>query len=102
MAPRAKDSNEEIRKLTAEGQRSSAIVIERLEQLVKKGVIAEYDMTFTPVLSNGGNMPRIIWTVERLLAEGHLAGLEDAVKSFCYLIGKASGSQRAVNNKQAK
>ncbi len=102
MAPRANDSDQEIRKLMAEGQRSSAVVIHRLEQLVKKGVITDYDLTFTPIVSNGKNIPRIIWTIERLLAEGHLAGLEDAVKSFCYLIGKASGSQRAVSNKQAK
>ncbi len=102
MTPRANDSDEEIRKLMEEGKRSSAVVIERLEQLVKKGVIADYDLTYTPTVSGNRTVPRIIWTIERVLAEGHLAGIEEAVKGFCYLVGKGMGSQRAVKNKQGK
>ncbi len=102
MTPRTSNSDEDIRKLMEEGQRSSAVVLGRLEQLVKKGVIAEYDLTYTPTVTNGRTVPRIIWTIERLLAEGRLAGIEEAVKGFCYLVGKGMGSQRAVKNKQGK
>ena len=102
MVPRADNSNEDIQKLMEEGQRSSAVVIGRLEQLVKKGVIADYDLTYTPTVSGNRTVPRIIWTIERLLAEGRLAGIEDAVKGFCYLVGKGMGSQRAVKNKKEK
>ncbi len=102
MTPRTNDSHEDIQKLMEEGQRNSAVVIGRLEQLVKKGVIADYDLTYTPTVLSGRTVPRIIWTIERLLAEGHLAGIEEAVKGFCYLVGKGMGSQRAVKNKQGK
>ncbi len=102
MTPRTNDSHEDIQKLMEEGQRNSAVVIGRLEQLVKKGVITEHDISYTPTVTNGRTVPRIIWTIERLLAEGHLAGIEEAVKGFCYLVGKGMGSQRAVKNKQGK
>jgi hypothetical protein len=102
MTPRADGSDEDIRKLMEEGQRNSAVVIGRLEQLVKKGVIADYDLTYTPTVSGNRTVPRIIWTIERLLAEGHLAGIEEAVKGFSYLVGKGMGSQKAVKNKQGK
>lgn len=101
MAKRDKDSDEGIQKMTEEEQRSSAAVIERLELLVKKGVITGYDLTDAPVLSGSGTVPRIIWTVERLLAEGHLAGVEDAVKGFCYSVGKGMSAQ-AIKKKRAK
>ncbi len=102
MTPRTSNSHEDIQKLMEEGQRNSAAVIGRLEQLVKKGVIADYDLTYTPTVSGNRTVPRIIWTIERVLAEGHLAGIEEAVKGFCYLVGKGMGSQRAVKNKQGK
>ena len=102
MTPRTDDSKEDSRKLMEEGRRSSAVVLERLEQLVKKGVIADYDLSYTPTVTNGRTVPRIIWTIEQLLAEGRLVGIEDAVKGFCYLVGKGLGSQRAVKNKKEK
>lgn len=101
MAPQAKGSREDIRKMLEEEQRNSAIVIERLELLVKKGVITGYDLTYEPVISAGSTVPRIIWTIERLLTEGHLAGVEDAVKGFCSRVGKGMGAQ-AGNKMPAK
>lgn len=63
------------------------IVTERLERLVKNGVITEADLSYTPVVFGGRNIPKIIWTIERLLKEGHLAGVEDSISDFCYLAG---------------
>lgn len=63
------------------------IVMERLERLVKNGVISEADLSYAPVVFGGRNVPKIIWTIDRLLKEGHLAGVEDSIKDFCYLAG---------------
>jgi len=102
MASKAVKPDIDVKKLLESGTRDAALVLERLDQLVKKRVISEHDSSYTPVVSNGRTVPRIIWTIERLLVEGHLAGIEDAVKGFSYLVGKGLGSQRAVKNKQGK
>ena len=102
MAAKAVKPDIDVKKLMEHGKRDAALVIERLDQLVKKGVITEHDLTYTPTVTNGRTVPRIIWTIEQLLAEGRLAGIEDAVKGFCYLVGKGLGSQRAVKNKKEK
>ena len=93
MATPTKDPGEDIRKVLEEEQRNSAVVIERLGQLIKKGVVSNYDLTYAPVISGGRNVPRIVWTVERLLAEGHLAGIEGALKGFFSYVGKGMGAQ---------
>lgn len=68
-------------------------VKERLEQLVKKGVITEGDLSLKPVVRQGRNVPQIIATIERLLKEGHLKGIEDCVMGFCYHAGKGMLSE---------
>lgn len=93
--------NEKRKKLVEEARSSFFIVAERLEQLVNKGVISDGDLSYAPVVSRGKNVSRIIWTIERLLAEGHLRGIEDSIAGFCYLAGMGLTIQTA-RKKQEK
>ena len=61
---------------------------ERLEQLVKKGVITQNELSLKPVVRKGRNVPQLIATIERLLQEGHLKGIEDCIMGFCYHAGR--------------
>jgi hypothetical protein len=95
------DENEKRKKLIEEAHGSFFIVTERLGQLVKKGVISDGDLSYAPVLHGGKNVPRIIWTIERLLAEGRLKGIEDSIEGFCYLAGMGMPLRTAAK-KQGK
>ncbi len=81
------DEDEKRKELLEEAQSSFFIITERLEKLVKKGVISDGDLSYAPVVHGGKNVPKIIWTIERLLAEGQLKGVEDSIEGFCYLAG---------------
>ena len=94
------DENKKRRDVVEEAQSNFFIVMERLEQLVKKGVISDEDLSYAPVVRKGKNVPKIIWTIERLLAEGHLKGVEDSISGFCYLAGMGFMSRTAINKKE--
>ena len=103
MTPISKFMNDEDKKrkeLLEEAQSSFFIITERLEKLVKKGVISDGDLSYAPVVHEGKNVPKIIWTVERLLAEGHLKGVEDSIEGFCYLAGMGIRTGQAIKKQE--
>jgi hypothetical protein len=100
MSASAKAQKNTEKKGLEEEQRNYAVVMERLQQLVKKGVIGEFDLSDSPVFHGDRNLPRIIWTVERMMSEGHLKGVEDAVKGFCYFVGVGLSSHAEMKKKR--
>jgi hypothetical protein len=81
------DDEEKRRQFLEAAHHSYAVVMERLEQLLKKGVICQIDLENRPVVCAGRSVPKILATIERLLAEKHLAGIEKEIEGFCYVAG---------------
>lgn len=78
-------------------------VISRLYELVEAGVISEGDLSTDYIMDEGEKMLRIIVTIERLLKQGYLAGLEQYISNFCYNIGADEGVNalmEEINNKE--
>ncbi len=94
------DEDKKRKELLEEAQSSFFIITERLEKLVKKGVISDGDLSYAPVVHGGKNVPKIIGTIERLLAEGHLKGVEDSIKGFCYLAGMGMRTGQAIKQQE--
>jgi hypothetical protein len=96
------DDNDKRKELLEEAQSSFFIVTERLEKLVKKGVISDGDLSYAPVVHGGKNVPKIISTIERLLGEGHLKGVENSIEGFCYLAGMGIRTGQAIKQQEKK
>ena len=72
-------------------------VLSKLYELVAKGVISVDELSMDYIVDEGEKIPRIGVTVDRLYSQGYFAGLEDAVKSFCYNIGAGIGVEEIIN-----
>lgn len=89
----SKKSKDDDKRMMEDEKGSYFAVKERLEQLVKKGVITHEDLSFKPVVRKGRNIPQLIATIERLMQEGHLKGIEDCIMGFCYHAGSGMVQQ---------